>query len=124
MRADTLLLMRRIGATVFLSSLAALAGCHSHYIQATITNTGTADVNVVQVEYPSASFGVQHLAPGAVFHYRFKLLGSGNLKITYYDAKNGEHPQTGPWLNEGQEGTLDIAIPASGSVTFKSSLKP
>jgi hypothetical protein len=116
--------MRRLGSVFLLSTLAGLAGCHSHYIQATITNTGTTDVNVVQVDYPSASFGVQHLAPGAVFHYRFKLLGSGNLKMSYLDANKGEHAQTGPWLNEGQEGTLNIAIPAEGKITFQSSLKP
>ncbi len=116
--------MRRVAATVLLSALFGVAGCHSHYIQATITNSGSADVSVVQVDYPSASFGVQHLAPGAAFHYRFKLLGSGNIKISYLDAKRGEHAQTGPWLNEGQEGTLDIAIPAAGQVSFQSSLKP
>jgi hypothetical protein len=115
--------MRRLASLLAVTASLALAGCHSHYIQATITNTSAASVNVVQVDYPSASFGVQHLEPGGAFHYRFKLLGSGNLKISYLDAKRGEHTQTGPWLNEGQEGTLDIAIPANGQVTFQSSLR-
>jgi hypothetical protein len=115
--------MRRVAAAVFLGSLVGMAGCHSHYVQATITNTGSADVSVVQVDYPSASFGVQQLAPGAAFHYRFKLLGSGNIKLSYLDASKGEHAQTGPWLNEGQEGTLEIAIPASGHVTFTPNLR-
>jgi hypothetical protein len=115
--------MRRLASLFAFTALFALAGCHSHYIQATITNTGSGPVSVVQVDYPSASFGVQHLDPGGVFRYRFKLLGSGNIKITYLDAKRGEHTQTGPWLNEGQEGTLDIAIPASGQIGFNSSLR-
>jgi hypothetical protein len=115
--------MRRLASLFAFTALFALVGCHSHYIEATITNSGATEVNVVQVDYPSASFGVQHLAAGGTFHYRFKLLGSGNIKINYLDVKKGEHAQTGPWLNEGQEGTLDIAIPGSGQVTFASNLR-
>ena len=116
--------MRRIAVISLCTAVMTLSGCHSHYIQATITNTGSSPVSVVQVDYPSASFGVQHLAPGASFHYRFKLLGSSNLKLDYYDAKNSEHKQDGPWLNEGQEGTLAIDIPAAGNAVFRTSLKP
>ncbi len=103
---------------------AMLAGCHSHYIQATITNGSGAALNVVQVDYPHASFGTQKLLPGASFHYRFKLLGSGPIKISYIDAKNGDHTQTGPSLNEGQEGTLEIVFPAQDRAEFHTSLKP
>jgi hypothetical protein len=116
--------MRRFASTLCLLTLAGMTGCHSHYIQATITNHSTTDLNVVQVDYPSASFGIQKLAPGASFHYRFKLLGSGNIKLTYIDAKNGEHKQTGPWLNEGQEGTLEIDVPGAAQAGFHTSLRP
>ncbi len=81
-------------------------------------------MNVVQVEYPHASFGTQQLAPGASFHYRFKLLGSGPIKISYIDAHNGEHAQTGPSLNEGQEGQLEIVLTAHDHADFHTSLKP
>ena len=85
-------------------------GCHSHYIQATLTNRSDALLSVIQVEYPSASFGTQQLQPGAAFHYRFKLLGSGPIKVSFIDAHNGDHAQTGPSLNEGQEGLLNIDL--------------
>ncbi len=101
-----------------------LAGCHSHYIVATITNGSGAPLNVLQVDYPSASFGTQQLAPGAIFHYRFKLLGSGPVKISFIDAHNGEHAQTGPWLNEGQEGRLDIVMTSQTHADFHLDVKP
>jgi ethanolamine utilization microcompartment shell protein EutS len=115
--------MRRSAATALLALTSLLAGCHSHYIQTTITNTTADELNVVQVDYPSASFGVQHLAPGEAFHYRFKLLGSGKIKIGFLDAHKGEHSVTGPWLNEGEQGTLNIGLTQS-SATFQQSLHP
>jgi hypothetical protein len=120
--------MRRIlsgfalSATLFGASV--LTGCHSHYIQATITNASDAPLNVVQVDYPSASFGTQLLLPGASFHYRFKLLGSGNIKVSFTDAAKHDHAQSGPWLNEGQEGTLEITLPTQDHAEFHTSLKP
>lgn len=116
--------MRRSSAIVAVTALSSpLLGCHSHYIQATISNSSNAPLNVLQVEYPSASFGVQRLAPGEAFHYRFKLLGSGLIKITFIDAQNREHAVTGPSLNEGQEGTLDIAV-TQGGAEFHTALRP
>lgn len=107
------------GSVLLLSA----AGCHSHYIQATLVNRSAAPLNVIQVEYPSASFGVQQLQPGAAFHYRFKLLGSGPIKISYIDAHNGEHAQTGPNVNEGQEGQLTIDL-TQARADFRQTLRP
>ena len=101
-----------------------LAGCHSKYVEATITNGSGQALNVVQVDYPSASFGTQVLGPGESFHYRFKLLGSGPLKLSYLDAKHGEHHQDGPQMQEGQEGRLEIVFPAQDRAEFHVSLRP
>lgn len=116
--------MVRLGFVLVLASCFLLEGCHSHYIQAAISNNGSTPLNVIQVEYPSASFGTQRLAPGDTFRYRFKLLGSGPVKITFVDAKNVEHAQTGPWLNEGQEGLLTISLDQANHAHFQTSLKP
>lgn len=76
-------------------------------------------MSVVQVEYPSASFGVQTLAPAGVFHYRFKVYGSGPVKLSYFDAKAREHHDAGPTLNEGDEGTLKITLTAADHAEFQ-----
>ncbi len=112
-------LMHRYVAVSGIFASALLSGCHSRYVETTITNATAAPVSVVQVEYPSASFGVQTLAPGQVFHYRFKLYGSGLVKLSYFDAKLQEHHSTGPTLDEGDEGTLEITVTAPDHADFK-----
>lgn len=96
-----------------------LAGCHSKYIQTTVVNASGASLHQVQVAYPSASFGVQDLAPGQVFHYRFKVIGSGPVKLDFTDARMQEHLQSGPALHEGDEGQLLIRFPAQDRAEFQ-----
>jgi hypothetical protein len=101
----------------------ALAGCHSAYIDATVQNRTSAPISLVQVEYPSASFGTQTIAPGAEFKYRFKVLGSGEMKITWTDSKEHEKKAAGPTLHEGAEGALGIVV-ANDGVHWQSPAKP
>ena len=89
-----------------------ISGCHSAYVNASITNHTPTPISVVQVEYPSASFGTQTIAPGQEFKYRFKVLGSGTVKLTYTDAAQVEHKFTGPSLKEGDEGNLSSVVEA------------
>lgn len=105
-------------------AIAALTGCHSKYVEATITNKTGEVLNVVQVDYPSASFGTQSLKPGESFHYRFKLVGSGPVKLSYTDARQKDHHQDGPGMQEGQEGRLEIVFPAQDHADFHTSLHP
>jgi hypothetical protein len=86
------------------------AGCHSPYVEATVSNRTPQRLELIEVDYPSASFGTQGLASGADFHYRFKILGHGKLKLIYTDAANKERKSEGPEINEGAEGTLHIII--------------
>ncbi len=87
-----------------------LAGCHSAYIQADVKNATGQSVSVVEVDYPSASFGVQSLPDGATYHYRFKVLGSGATKVSWTDAAHHDHTANGPSLAEGQEGKLTVTL--------------
>lgn len=97
--------MLALAATLLLT-----AGCHSRYIEATVTNHTAAPIQLLEVDYPSASFGTQNLAPDASFHYRFKILGSGPTKLLYTDASHQNHSSNGPDLKEGDEGRLTIDI--------------
>jgi len=98
--------------------LIALAGCRSRYIATTITNDTASPVSVVQVDYPSASFGTQSLAPGQTFSYRFKIQGSGPVKMTWLTADRKEMHVNGPTLSEGQEGQLAIHLRSNADPTF------
>ena len=88
----------------------ALAGCHSPYIAATLSNRTGQPLSLVELDYPSASFGTQTLAPGRDFHYRFKVLGSGSTTLLWTDEAHRDHKLSGPALREGDEGTLILTF--------------
>ena len=89
-------------------------GCHSAFVDATIANHTGATIRLVEVDYPSASFGTSELADGGTFKYRFKVLGSGPAKLSWTDLHEGEHNATGPALQEGEEGHLSINVSSDG----------
>jgi hypothetical protein len=91
------------------------AGCHSAFIDATISNHTPDPITLVELDYPSASFGTQTLAPGADFHYRFKVLGSGPLKFLFTDPARKDHTLPGPTLQEGDEGSLTVTLTPAGA---------
>jgi hypothetical protein len=102
-----------------------LAGCHSSpYIQVAIRNQGSAPVNLIEVDYPSASFGVDQIAPHARFHYRFKVQGSGPLTITFTGAGHKVYTATGPSLQDGQRGSLGITVTPAGQVEWSTEIQP
>jgi hypothetical protein len=108
--------MRLLPALALLTSLTAATGCHSAYVEATVSNHTDKPIELLEVDYPSASFGTQNLAPGADFHYRFKVLGSGSMKLLYTDSTHQDHKSDGPFLKEGAEGPLAIAITSTGII--------
>lgn len=116
---------RRAIFTIFLScALLAVTGCHSYHIDSTIENRTGADIQLLEVDYPSASFGVDRIASGAVYHYRFQIRGSGPLKITYTGAGDKQIQITGPTLVERQQGQLKIVLLPSGKAQFLPQLTP
>ncbi len=106
--------MRLTRPAALLSLCLALAGCRAPSIDAIISNRTPTSITLIEVDYPSASFGTQKLAPGAHYSYRFKVLGSGPMKVLYTDSAHHDHTFTGPTLREGAEGPLAIDITATG----------
>ncbi len=79
-------------------------------------------MRLLEVDYPSASFGTDSIAAGADFHYRFQVLGSGPVKVQYTAADGSPVQSTGPALAERQEGQLEIDLLPGGRVTFHPTL--
>ena len=107
--------MSRLVVVLGLVAAVSVGGCRSPYVNATVKNDTGAAVTLVEVDYPSASFGRESLAAGAVYPYRFKVLGSGVMKVSWTDAARKEHTSTGPDLHEGQKGQLAITLTATGA---------
>ena len=110
--------MRSLNLLVALAALLSLTGCHSAYIAATISNRTPAPLALVELDYPSASFGTQALAPGADYHYRFKVLGNGPTNVLWTDAQHQDHKSPGPALQENDEGNLTITFTAANPPTW------
>jgi hypothetical protein len=115
--------MKKYCSTVSLSLGALLlclfaAGCRSAFISATITNHSGEPLSLIEVDYPSASFGLGSLAPDGQFHYRFKIQGSGPIKMQFTDAAGKAHNVSGPDMAEGDDGTLEVTIGSSKDVSW------
>jgi hypothetical protein len=115
----------RAFSVAFLSCVfLAATACHSYHIDTTIENRTGADVQLLEVDYPSASFGVDRIASGALYHYRIQVTGSGPLKITYTGADQKQVQIAGPTLVERQQGQLKIVLLPAGQAQFLPQLMP
>jgi hypothetical protein len=103
-----------LSITAVVASLLLLSGCHSDHVLATLSNRTAQPVLLFEVDYPSASFGGDTLAPGADFHYKFKVLGTGKMSLTYTDVSHKVHKSEGPYLNEKADGPVHITISPDG----------
>jgi hypothetical protein len=104
---------------ILLPAMAALAGCHSYRVEATVENRTGAPIELLEVDYPSASFGTDKLDGGAAYHYRFQIRGNGPVKVQYTEsASHTVRQMSGPELFEHQEGKLEIVLLPAGKAEF------
>jgi hypothetical protein len=84
-------------------------------------------IQLLEVDYPSASFGANTLASGEVFRYRIQLRGTGQMKVQYSTSDRGQARLTqvdGPTVAERQEGRLQIVLLPGGKAEFHPDLTP
>jgi hypothetical protein len=118
---------RLAASNIFAALLLALAtttGCHSYHVDTTVENRTGAPIQLLEVDYPSASFGADALAAGAIFHYRIQLQGSGPLQVQYTTGDERQIQISGPTLTERQEGELQIVLLPGGTAEFHPDLTP
>ena len=110
---------------VLLPMLGLACGCHSYQIDTTVVNRTGDAVTLLEVDYPSASFGADKLAAGADYHYRFQVRDSGPVKVQYTESTTLQARQiSGPELAEGQEGQIEIVLLPGGKAEFHPNLSP
>jgi hypothetical protein len=116
-------LLRSPGVTriALLILFLALSACHSYHIELTIQNNTGGPISLLEVDYPTASFGADTLASGATFHYRIQVRGSAPIKIQYTAANRRQVQITGPTLHENQEGSMNILLLPDGKAGFEPS---
>jgi hypothetical protein len=92
--------------------------CHSYHVETTVENRTGGAIQLLEVDYPSASYGVNSLAAGAEYHYRIQLRGSGPLKVLYTGSDGRKTQVEGPMLAEQQEGRIEIVLLSGGKAEF------
>ncbi len=108
-----------------LAAMALMSGCHSYRIDATVENRTGKSIQLLEVDYPNASFGVDALSDGSDYHYRFQVQGRGPIKVQYTEGGTlTVHQVTGPGLSERQEGQLEIVLLPGGQTQFHPKLTP
>jgi hypothetical protein len=96
----------RVCFTLFLFAI--LAGCRAHMVKIKLVNTSSSPLSTIIVDYPSATFGKDSLAPGETFSSSVKLTDNGTLKVQFRDANGINHFYAGPVLHKNQEGMIEV----------------
>ncbi|WP_348261491.1 hypothetical protein P8935_17020 [Telmatobacter sp. DSM 110680] len=117
-------LPKLLTAALLLLGFSMLTACHSYHIEATVENHTGGTVTLLEVDYPSASFGKDTLAADEVFHHRIQTRGDGPISVQY----TGPHGRTvqvqGPQIYEQQEGSIEIVLLPNGKAEFHPALSP
>jgi hypothetical protein len=100
------------------------AGCHSYHIEATVENRTGATITLLEVDYPTASFGADTLAVDQAFHHRIQTRDSGPISVQYTAGHGRQVVVTGPTLYEKQEGSIEIVLLPNGKAEFHPALSP
>ncbi|MGD0547482.1 MAG: hypothetical protein ABR991_06590 [Terracidiphilus sp.] len=114
----------KLQARFLSAALIALAACHSYHIETTVENRTGGPIQLLEVDYPSASFGADSLAAGAVLPYRIQVRGNGPIKVQYTASGGRQMQMESPALTEHQEGSLEIVLLPDGKAEFHPHLTP
>ena len=101
-----------------LALLCMAAACRSPHVDFSVENRTGAEVRLLEVDYPSASFGKDSLAAGASLHYKVQLQDKGAVKVQYTTPDHQQPRATGPEVSEGQYGKLEIVLLPGGKAEF------
>ena len=112
------------GVAALLITLMGATGCHSHHVEITVENRTGAAIQLLEVDYPSASFGKDSLAAGSDLPYKIQVQGTSLLKLQYTAAGGHQVQIKGPALSEGQQGSIEIVLLPDGKAEFHPKLTP
>ena len=109
--------MRSIFLAAAICTSLAATGCKSALINVTVSNHRATALSLVEVDYPSASFGIQNLGPGQDYHYRLKIIGTGPTTVLWNEGKD-QKKSSGPVLRDGDDGALSVTFTDSPNPTW------
>ena len=101
------------------------SACHSYHIDATVENHTGAPIQLLEVDYPSASFGVGFVGrqlPTSITGFRSAAVASSKSRTPRQTARRSRSPA--PHWQNGSKGTLEIVLEPGGKAEFHPQLTP
>ena len=111
--------MKALFTAASLLFFVSFAGCKSHHIEITVENRTGAEIRLLEVDYPNASFGADSVAVGQTVRSSIQVQGSGEVKVQYMAPDRHQAQITGPAVAEKQEGTLTIVLLPGDKADFR-----
>ena len=115
---------RSLGYVVDLADRPQLAfsGCHSYHIEATVENHTGGTITLLEVDYPSASFGSDTLATGRSFSSPHPDARQRSHHRSVHRPHGRAVQMQGPDIYEEQEGSIEIVLLPNGKAEFHPAL--
>src|SRR6476646_3413631 len=111
--------MKSLRFTMAIVFVIAVAGCRAHVVKISLTNISAEPIKTIIVDYPSATFGKDTLAPGETYFSLVKPVDKGPIKVRFTDAQGSNHAYESISLQQGDDGSVDIRLTqASGETGF------
>ncbi len=89
---------------------AALSGCRAHVVKISLTNTSSEPIKTIIVDYPTATFGKDTLAPHETYFSLVKPLDKGPITVRFTDVQGGSHTYKSISLEQSDDGSVDIKL--------------
>jgi hypothetical protein len=105
---------RFAAALVFLISM---AGCRARVVKIILTNTSAEPIKTIIVDYPTATFGKDTLAPRETYFSLVKPVDKGRIKVHFTDAQGTIHAYESVSLEPGDDGWVNIKLTQTSADT-------
>ena len=95
----------------------ALLGCRARVVKISLTNTSTEPIKTIIVDYPSATFGKDALAPRETYFSLVKPIDKGPIMVRFTDAQGVSHTYKSASLQPGDDGWVSIKLTQTSAET-------
>lgn len=109
--------MKSLRFAVALVFVIALAGCRAHVVKIILTNASPEPIKTIIVDYPTATFGKDTLAPHETYFSLVKPVDKGPITVRFTDAQGGSHIYKSISLQQGDDGSVDIKLAQTSAET-------
>jgi hypothetical protein len=95
----------------------AMAGCRARVVKIILTNTSAEPIKTIIVDYPTATFGKDTLAPHETYFSLVKPVDKGRIKVHFTDAQGTTHTYESVSLEPGDDGWVNIKLTQTSADT-------